>query len=395
MKIKHITSYILKAPIDHQTFWSSQCSFNTRKSLLVKIETDNGLTGWGEGGQYGPAEPVQSMVHDVLSPLILGKEPIYQSMHWEQMYTSIRDFARKGAGIEAISALDMALWDIKGKAFDQPVSVLLGGQVRNEIQCYATGLYYRGRSIPDPEKDLENLQEEARYYIENGFKAVKMKVGLFDPKLDLVRVQRVREIIGRNNLLMVDANHAYGRANAKYMAKGLAESDVYWFEEPVVPEDIDGYRELCNLGIIPVAGGECEYTRYGFARWFSSGALDICQPDISCTGGITEAKRIADMAQAFHVQCIPHVWGSGVAIAAGLQLLASMPTTPHTANPSIGVNEPFLEWDCNPNPLRTELLTEPFEPLGGKIIIPQKPGLGIEIKKNGLADYLITERNSL
>lgn len=394
MKIKKIDSYILKAPIDNQTFWSSQCSFNTRKSLLVRIETDNGLVGWGEGGQYGPAEPVQSMVHDVLAPLLLNKNPVYNEVIWEKMYNTIRDYARKGAGIEAISALDIALWDVKGKVMNQPVSVLLGGRNREQVQCYATGLYYRGENIPAPETDMKNLENEAQFYVDNGFKAMKMKIGLYDPKKDLARVFRVREIIGDSCLLMVDANHAYNRSTAKYMAKGLAENDVHWFEEPVVPEDRAGYRELCNLSILPVAGGECEYTRYGFAEWFAESAFDICQPDISCTGGITETKIIADMARAFHVQCIPHVWGSGVAIAAGLQLLAGLPPIPHTASPVSGVNEPFLEWDCNPNPLRTDLLVEPFEPKNGMVSIPKKAGLGIEINYSTLKKYLIKERRT-
>ena len=361
---------------------------------MVKIETDSGLFGWGEGGQYGPAEPVQSMVHDVLSPVLLGGDPLHQGKHWESMYNMIRDYARVGSGIEAISAIDIALWDIKGKALGQPVSVLLDGISRKQVRCYATGLYYRGKEIPNPVTDLKNVEKETNSYIDRGFRALKMKIGLYDPKLDLARVQRVREMIGEDCLLMVDANHAYNRATARFMARELSAYNVYWFEEPVVPEDRVGYRELCRMGILPIAGGECEYTRYGFAGWLANGALDICQPDISCTGGITEASRIVNMAQAFHVQCMPHVWGSGIAIAAGLQLLASMPLVPYTAKPGMGMNEPLLEWDCNPNPLRSDLLEEPIIPENGMVDIPYKPGLGIEVKHSTLEKYLITERNS-
>jgi len=394
MKIKNITSYILKAPIDNQTFWSSQCSFNHRKSLLIRIETDNGIIGWGEGGQYGPAEPVQSMVHDVLTPIIVGENPLYNEIIWERMYNTIRDYSRKGTGIEAMSAIDIALWDLKGKYLNQPVSALLGGIGRKQIQCYATGLYYRGKQIPSLEEDFVNIELETQKYINYGFKAIKMKIGLLEPQNDLKRVQKIREMIGENCTLLVDANHAYNRASAKYMAKGLADYRVGWFEEPVVPEDRTGYEELSRLGHVAIAGGECEYTRYGFIDWFTQGALDICQPDISCTGGLTETKRIAEMAQAFHIQCIPHVWGSGVAIAAGLHLLSSLPLLPYTANPVPGVNEPFLEWDCNPNPFRTDLLEKPLIPKNGTITIPESTGLGIEINQEILNKYLIKERHS-
>ena len=394
MKIVRIDTFSLKAPLGDDQFWSSQCRFSHRKSLLVRVETDEGVIGWGEGGQYGPAEPVAATVHSVFAPMLLGQDPCMPEVHWERMYAHTRDFGRKGFVLEALSALDIALWDIFGKQQGLPVHVLMGGAFRDRVKVYATGLYYRGNGQPTLEEDLPVLREEAARYASAGFPAVKMKVGLLSPPEDLQRVAAVREAVGKDVLIMVDANHAYQGHTACYVAKGLEEFGTYWFEEPVVPEDLGGYRKVKAVTHIPLAGGECEHTRFGFAKWISGGLLDIVQPDLCCAGGFSEVRRIAALASTFHLQCIPHVWGSGVALAAGLQMLAQFAPCPHTASPRAPYNEPMLEWDANPNPLRTELLVEQIRPVRGEVKVPTSPGLGIDIDRRVLERYLVEQKTS-
>lgn len=397
MKITRIDTFILKVPLDGGlVFWSSQCRFGHRKSMLARVETSDGTVGWGEGGQYGPAEPVAAVVHAVFAPLLLGQDPRQPEVLWEGMYSHSRDFGRKGAAMEAISALDIALWDILGKVQHAPVYALMGGAFRRAVRTYATGLYYRdcdGRP-PRLDEDLPLLRQEAAGYRDAGLPAVKMKVGLLSPAEDLQRVASARETLGGGVLLMVDANHAYQAHVAASMAKAMERHDVYWFEEPVVPEDIEGYRQVKAATRIAIAGGECEYTRYGFAKWIAGRVLDVVQPDPCCAGGLSELRRIAALASAFHVQCIPHVWGSAVALAAGLQLLATLPPVPPTANPLAPYNEPMLEWDANHNPLRTELLRAPIRPVNGEVAVPSGPGLGIEVDEHILQNYLAAHASS-
>ncbi len=393
MKISRIETFVLEVPLKEQTFWSSQCSFGKRKSLLVRVTTDEGLTGWGEGGQYGPAEPVASAVHVVFAPMLLGQSISDIEVHWERMYCATRDFGR-GTTTEAISALDIAMWDILGKSMGLPVNRVMGGAFRDSVRTYATGLYYRGVELPDPGRDLAVLRDEAAGYVRAGFRAVKMKIGLFTPEQDAQRIRTVRDAIGEAVLLMVDANHAYAAHVACRMARLMEPYGVYWFEEPVLPEDRAGYRKVRASTSIAIAGGECEHTRFGFADLISGGMVDIAQPDPCCAGGLTETRRIAVLASTFGCQCIPHVWGSAVALAAGLQFLATLPPAPATAKPTAPYNEPMLEWDCNPNPLRTDLLLDPIVVEDGSVSVPTEPGLGIELDKDVLEKLTVSHHTS-
>jgi D-galactarolactone cycloisomerase len=214
-----------------------------------------------------------------------------------------------------------------------------------------------------------------------------MKVGLLGVEQDLERVAAVREAIGPHRTLLVDANHAYNAATALQMAKGLERFGVRWFEEPVVPEDRDGYRALRRSATVPIAGGECEYTRYGFRDLIAGGCVDIVQPDICVAGGFSEWLKILAIAESYGVPAIPHVWGSGVALAAALHALAALAPSPHTANPVPLQNEPVVEYDRNHNPLRDDLLKTPIRLENGRVPVPQGPGLGIEIREEVLAEY--------
>jgi D-galactarolactone cycloisomerase len=296
------------------------------------------------------------------------------------IYTRLRDHGQKGVVVQGLSGIDIALWDIKGKHFGVPVHRLLGGALRTKVQAYATGLYRRKSG--DPEK---YLAEEAAGYAAEGFKAVKLKVG-FGVDEDAAMTRAVRAAIGRGVVLMVDANHAYDAVAAIRLGRLIEEHDIGWFEEPVPPEDAAGYRAVKAAISIPIAGGECEFTRFGFRDLLVARALDIVQPDTCAAGGLSECKKIADMAEAFGVRYNPHVWGTGIAIAASLQLLAVLPS--HTP-PSLAPLEPMLEFDRTEHPIRQALLVTPIEHVGGIVSVPDGPGLGIEIDRDALARFEI------
>lgn len=389
MKIRSIKTYILKVPLGNKRFFSSQCQFPERNSFLVRIETDGGICGWGEGGQYGPAEPVCSCVEHVLAPFLIGRSPFEKGVLWNQMYALTRDFGQKGSYIEAISAIDIALWDICGKALGLPVSDLLGGRFRDKVKTYATGCYYRGEDYLDVTDKLKELQEEAKSYVDLGFNMLKIKVGLLPVEQDYLRVKAIREAVGKNVKIFVDANHAYNIFSAIKMGRYLEELRIDFFEEPVPPEDREGYIEVRRALDLAIAGGECEYTRYGFKDFIERGCIDIAQPDLCVCGGLTEFMNIVAVATSYGVMVVPHVWGSGVALAVALSAISNLACVPHTANPVALQNEPAIEYDRNFNPLRDELLVQPFDCQDNCVHVPEGPGLGIEVNEAVLNKYTV------
>lgn len=389
MKIRDIRTYILRVPLREKRFFSSQCAFPERNSLLVQVETDEGVYGWGEGGQYGPPEPVKSCIDNVLGPMLLGRDPMDKGILWHHMYSMTRDFGQRGSYIEAISALDIALWDICGKIFGVPVGKLMGGRQRTHVHRYATGCYYRGERYLELGDTLSELQEEAMSYVEDGFDRLKIKVGLLPVKDDARRVAAIRRSVGDGVELFVDCNHAYRANTAVRMGKYLEENGVLFMEEPVMPEDREGYIAVRGSLDLAVAAGECEFTLYGFKELISRGCVDIAQPDLCVCGGLSEFLRILAIADAYGTSVVPHVWGSGIALAAALGAISAMPLEPHTANPVPMQNEPVIEYDRNLNPLRDELLTEPIRIENGMVKVPDGPGLGVDIDPEILSKYNI------
>ena len=214
---------------------------------------------------------------------------------------------------------------------------------RDRVIAYATGGYY-GADFRDGARALADLEKETAAYAAGGFGILKMKVGLLPVEADAERVAVVRRAVGNNVKLLADANHAYNAATAIRMGRELEKHGVLWFEEPVIPEDRLGYRKVREALAIPIAGGECEYTRYGFRDLFVGQCVDIAQPDLCVCGGFSEWLKIQALASSFGVMTIPHVWGSGVALAAALHALAAIPPSPHTANPVALQNEPVVEY---------------------------------------------------
>jgi D-galactarolactone cycloisomerase len=319
-------------------------------------------------------------VVDSVAPWLAGEDALRTDHLWRMIYARLRDHGQKGVVIQGLSGIDIALWDIKGKHFGVPVHRLLGGPLRSEVKAYATGLYRRKSG--DPRK---YLAEEAAGYVAEGFSAVKLKVG-FGVEEDAAMTHAVRDAIGDDVALMVDANHAYDAVAAIRLGRMIERHDIGWFEEPVLPEDIAGHLAVKAAITIPVAGGECEFTRFGFRDLFTARAVDIVQPDTCAAGGLSECKKIADMAEAFGIRYNPHVWGTGIAIAASLQLLAVLPThTPTSLNPL----EPMLEFDRTEHPIRQAILKQPIEHVRGVVRVPDGPGLGIEVDREALKRFAV------
>jgi len=376
MIITNIRTHVLEAALS-QPFAYARAWYDRRTAMLVEIETNDGIIGWGEC--YGPA-PMTSAVVESIAPWLIGEDPLRTDHLWQAIYARLRDHGQKGVVIQGLSGIDIALWDIKGKYFGVAVHQLLGGPLRSEVRAYATGLYRRKSGDPQ-----QYLAEEAASYVSQGFGAVKLKVG-FGVEEDAAMTRAVRAAIGRDVALMIDANHAYDRLAAIRLGRAIEEHDIGWFEEPVPPEDVAGYRAVKEAIAIPIAGGECEFTRFGFRDLMMSHAIDIIQPDTCAAGGLSECKKIADMAEAFGVRCNPHVWGSGIAIAASLQLLAVLPShTPASLSPV----EPMLEFDRTEHPIRQSILATPIEHVGGVVRVPEGPGLGIEIDRKALAQFAV------
>ncbi len=374
MKIVEILSYILRYELP-EPIASSYGFFSERKTLLLELKTDEGPVGWGEC--HGFPEGARAVVEHALKPSLIGADPFDRDVIWRKAYTRTRHFGQKGVVLSAMSGVDIALWDLMGKAVGLPAHKLLGGSFRDKLSCYATGFFYRKR------ESLKALRQEAKGHLKGGFRAAKMKVGLLDIGEDVRRVAAVRETLGRDALLMVDANRGFNAESAIRLGRRLEPYDIFWLEEPVPPEDVEGYLEVKRSLRTLIAGGECEYTRWGFERLLSLRAVDVVQPETCAAGGLTECLKLASLAELYGIRYVPHYFGAGVALAAILQLLASLPSPVSSED----VYFPQVEWDASVNPLRDELLRESLSPREGVIEVPQGPGLGVEVRREVLERY--------
>ena len=371
IKVTKIAVHVIKCDLDIP-FAFSQGWVKKRSATLVEIKTNEGITGWGEAFCQGlePPEISAAVIENSLSELIIDQNPLDIELLWHKMYNQTRDFGRKGSVVAAISAIDIALWDISGKYYEKPIYQLLGGSFRKKIKPYATGFYrLNGKG------EASRLAEEAIQHYENGFDHMKVKLG-FGIDDDVKCMEGIRKILeNKKTTLMIDTNHAYGLTEALQLGEALKDYNLRWYEEPVIPEDIKGYAELKSKLKIPIAGGENEHTLYGFRNLFENNCLNIAQPDIGSCGGITATKHISVLAQSFGIEVNPHVWGSAVAQSASLHVLASLPIAHHSLFP----REPILEYDQSSHPFRKELLKEPIYLENGYVNVSDKPGLGIEV----------------
>lgn len=373
MRIAAVRTHVLEHVLD-TAFESASMRFDKRQHVLVEIVCEDGTTGWGEC--LGPALANAAIVQ-TYAQWLMGKDPLETEKHWAVLYNALRDQGQRGLAITALSGIDIALWDIKGKHFGVPIAALLGGRFRDSVKAYATGSFRR----EGVDRITDNAAEVARYRAE-GFAATKIKIG-FDVEEDLRVIAAVREAAGPDMALMIDGNHGYEVIEAVRVGRAAAEFGIDWFEEPVVPEQLDAYRAVRAGQPIPVAGGETWHTRWGMREPIATRCVDIVQPDLCGCGGFSEARKITDLATLYGVRVVPHVWGTAVQIAAALQFLAAMVPDPMRNAPI----EPMLEFDRTPNPFRQAVVATPIEHAGGIVAIPDGPGLGIEINRDALKEF--------
>ena len=376
MKIKEIKSHILQYDLKEELGYSQQY-YQKRTAHLVEIRTDEGLVGWGEC--FGPGNVAianKCIIEKVIQPMILEFDPLNREVIWQKVYNLLRDHGQKGMPIQALSGIDIALWDIAGKVTNMSISRLIGGRFRESIPVYGYGMMLRREDV---DSLANRFYEEAQAIKSMGFVATKMKVGL-GPEKDIRLAEAVRKGIGDGFPFMVDANHCYTSSDALYVGRALEEMNAFWFEEPVPPEDLEGYLELKSLLEIKIAGGEAEFTRWGWRNILQKRCVDLAQPEVCALGGISEYLKVLAMAHANFVPVVNHVWGSAIAVATNLQLLAAMPPLPGGIHPI----EPLLEFDTTDNKFRDELIIDPLKiqqqvsANGGFVSIPDNPGIGVE-----------------
>ena len=386
MKITDIESIILQHDMAEELGYS-QAYYNKRTAHVLKVFTDEGIVGIGEvfgAGNFAFAN--QGILNHVIKALIVGRNPLDINAIWHDVYNAVRDHGQKGMPICCLSGVDIALWDILGKATGLPLYQLLGGKAREKSVAYGYGMMFRKCD------DLPQVyEEEVGKIVERGFIASKMKIGMGVEK-DCELAAAVRQGAGDGFKLMADANHAYTVGEAIQLGQTLRDLGFYWFEEPVMPEDYDGYCDVrCALGGMNIAGGEAEWTRFGHRELLTRRCVDILQPEVAATGGISEFLKILSMAHAFGTPVIPHVWGSDILIAVDMHLVSVIPDIPG----GLHQFEPMLEFDTTPNLFHEELLTESlgiFEQVkssGGYITPPEGPGIGIELNEDFVKKYRV------
>ena len=384
MKITKVTSHVLRYDLPEELGYSQQF-YSSRTAHLVEIQTDEGITGWGEC--FGPGNVAianKGIVEKVIQPMILGDDPLDRDVIWHKVYNLLRDHGQKGMSMQALSGVDIALWDVVGKVAGLPLHKLIGGAHRKQVRAYGYGMMLKQQSVDD---HVARFKDEAAAIIEMGFTATKMKVGL-GARDDIRLCEAVAEGSGEADF-MVDANHCYATPDAFYVGRALEELGAYWFEEPVAPEDLDGYRELRAGLRVNISGGEAEFNRWGWRQILENRGLDIAQPEVCAIGGVSEYLRVLALCHAHFTPVINHVWGSAIAVATNLQLLAAMPALPGGLKPW----EPLLEFDTTDNKFRDDLLTVPLDiqrqlkAQSGYVNIPDAPGIGVTPDPDFIAHY--------
>ncbi|SFG92230.1 D-galactarolactone cycloisomerase [Halopelagius inordinatus] len=346
-----------------------------RATTLLRAETDTGRVGWGE--TFVPGRIAKATIEELFRDDVVGMDPFDVESLADRSYTDPYHFGESVFVQSAVSALDVACWDIIGQEVGRPIHRLLGGRKRETLTPYASTMYFT-----EADRDIAEPIERA---VEEGFTAAKIKIGN-GVEDDVRRVRTAREILGDDATLMVDVNGNYRPEQAVRTATAIAEYDIGWMEEPVPPENLSGYRELKRSVDIPIAAGEAHYGRFEFKRLIDDRLVDIVQPNLARCGGLSEARTIAKLATTENVGVRPHIWNSAVGLAAAVQFAASVSDYPHTRN----VPDPMVvEFDRSENPLREELLEDPFDPTGGVLDVPQGPGLGIEVDEEAVERYRV------
>lgn len=340
-------------------------------ATFVRITTDDGIVGWGESICREVPQASAAIIENLFKKLLVGQDPLDIEVLWERMQQTLRTRGHsEGFFIEAISGVDCALWDIAGKHFHVPVHKLIGGAHEDRIKAYASSILM---------EKPEQVVETARKLIAQGHDQIKIKVGRGED--DVKSVKSMRDALGYGIQIMVDANSAYNAASAVKWGRKFEKYECMWLEEPVPPDDINGYVKVARALDIPICGSEGLFGRYNYRDLIVTGAVDIVQPDIARVGGISEIKKIIAIASAFDIPITLHVGLSGAGCrAAALQVAPTIP------------QELFLNYEIYflPNPLHTDILNSPIEKFeDGHLALPKQPGLSLDLDENKLTKFLV------
>lgn len=373
--VSRIQSYPLEFVLPDGGHGASKSRPSARTATLIKLTTSDGVVGWGES--FGPPRLVAEFIRSAATAVI-GRPIDQRENVWLDLLTRSYHLTGAGAPVLGFSGIDQAMWDAQARTYGVPVSSLLGGAVRSTVTAYAsTGFFHHGGDAGP----LRTYMEEA---VAEGFTAAKIKIGS-GLSHDLERVDIARDLLGDDGLLMVDYNTNATADTAVRSLAAIAPFGIHWAEEPLLPDDSTGWPLLRSTGI-PLAAGEALYTRRGFREPISNRRIDIAQPNLSVCGGFTEAKAISTLATAFDIRVAPHVWGTGVLLAASLQFIASLPSTPFG---ELNPYPPLLELDRGENPLRDGVLHEPIAAVNGEVAIPAGPGIGVDVDEAALSQWLV------
>jgi L-rhamnonate dehydratase len=371
MKITAVETFYLRLPEIVE-----RCD-GTQDTLVVRIRTDAGITGVGEVDSAPLVAkaiieaPVSHTIQRGLREVLLGENPLEIERLWDRMYEATLFFGRRGPVIHAMSGVDLALWDIAGKTFRKPVHELLGGARRRLIRAYASSLFG---------ETPEATAEKAREFAEGGFTAVKFgwtPMGMVDEATDVALVREARRGAGDGMDVMIDAGCAWDARTAIQRARRFAEYGIYWLEEPLHPDDLDGYARLSQATEVRIAAGEEESSRYSYLDLMDRGGIDVVQVDVTRCGGLTEGRRIARLAHDRKLPVVNHSFKTGINLAASLHFVATAPT---------GF---ILEYPITPSPLRDQLTREKFPVIDGMVSIPEGPGLGVTLDEETLNRYRV------
>jgi L-rhamnonate dehydratase len=370
MKITNVQGVVLRLPVRQAV------ADGTQDDLLIRIETDEGIVGYGEvdtSPEVGKTAIDAQMSHGTcygLREVLVGLDPFDVEQIWELMYRKTNYYGRLGLVMHVMSGIDMALWDILGKAAGKPIHKLLGGSYCDDVRAYASML------MPET---AEEVRDAVQHYVDQGFTAIKFGYGPLgkDIRKDVVLATAAKRAAGQEVEVMIDIGHGYTLKMAMQAAKEFEQLGIYWMEEPFPPEAIEDYQRLCDSTSLRIAAGEQDAGRWAFRRLIWDAHLDVIQPDISRVGGLTEAKRVAYMAHEANRVCVPHAFRTGVLVAACLHLIAAIP------------NSAFLEFSVTESSLRRELLLEPFKVVQGRVAVPTRPGLGVEINPEAVKKYAV------
>lgn len=353
--------------------------FDRRTALLLRLTDADGFVGWGE--TWAMPGAAAAVIRGALAKVILAQSEASPRVLWEAMSQTLT-YDRRGVTHMAMSAIDIAAWDLAGRRAGEPISKLLGGALRREVPAYVSGPFLKFGA--DPYRDFD---ADIERYLDAGFKAVKLRLGLSE-RPEAALLSRLRKRVGDNFPLMVDLNEGATERSALSFGKAFAEFNLIWLEEPIRHDNVPGYVRLAKALPMALAGGESLIGLTPFRDFLSQGALDVVQPDLALCGGFTEGQKIAALAEAYGVPVVPHVWGTAINFHASLQFIAGLV---ETRGP--GLRYPMFEFDFSYNPLR-DLFGVVKVRDDGCVVIPAGPGLGIDVDPQRFEAFL-TDRWSV